>query len=157
MQHVLLNISKDINDSNTQIDILSHFNNENNSEWYNMTYKDSRVQIYTYIFQVNVDPTTTIGISNNGKVIIIIKHQLPIHEELSCREEPILEDSIHLQFLSTDMSIEEYIESIMSIKNKHVIVSDGKKVFQLETTENEFYKTSLESGLYLYAYNNEDV
>lgn len=82
---------------------------------------------------------------------------MPIHEELSCREEPILEDSIHLQFLSTDMSIEEYIESIMSIKNKHVIVSDGKKVFQLETTENEFYKTSLESGLYLYAYNNEDV
>lgn len=95
--------------------------------------------------------------SSNGKFVIIIKHHLSINEEINCREEEIIENSIHLSFLSTDLPIDEYIDYIKSHKIRHIIVSDGKKILQLETENNSFFISLLESGLYLFAYKKEDV
>lgn len=82
---------------------------------------------------------------------------MSLYEQLNSTEEEIVENSIHISYLSTDLSIDEYIELIKSSKIRHVIVSDGEKIYQFQTEYNIFSVSTLQSGLFLYAYKNEDV
>lgn len=78
-------------------------------------------------------------------------------QKIESREEEIVENSIHLSYLSSNMSIDDYIDYIKVISFCHIIVSDGKCIYQIETENIDFHITPLVSGLYLYAYNEEDV
>lgn len=78
-------------------------------------------------------------------------------QKIECKEEENVENSIHLSYLSSSMSIDDYIDYVKVISFFHVIVSDGKNIFQIETENIDLHITPLVSGLYLYAYNEEDV
>lgn len=105
-------------------------------------------------------------------MIIIVNHKTLLNQERERKVTEISRNSIHLDYLSSDMSIDKYVELCIiyffylyifkgggkfTSGNVEIVVRDEDRIVYIEIEDGEFHASDMNVGLYLYSYNKGDV